>query len=50
VSREVTGYSSVRFSKDLPNADLPSAEREAVPLIADDLGRKVTVLLSEGAW
>jgi hypothetical protein len=25
VSRAVTGYSSVRFSKDLPNADLTSA-------------------------
>src|ERR1051325_4820440 len=45
VNREVTGYSTVRIG-----SDLPSAERQAVPLIADDLGRKVTSILSEGAW
>ena len=45
VNREVTGYSTVRIG-----SDLPSAERQAVPLIADDLGRKVTSILTEGAW
>ena len=45
VEREVTGYSTVRIG-----SDLPSAERQAVPLMADDLGRKVTSILSEGAW
>ncbi len=45
VDREVTGYSTVRVG-----SDLPSAERQALPLIADDLGRKVASILSEGAW
>ena len=45
VDREVTGYTTVRIG-----ADLSSAERQAVPLIADDLGRKIASILSEGAW
>ena len=45
VDREVTGYTTVRVGNDLP-----SAERQAVPLIADDLGRKIAFILSEGAW
>jgi len=45
VDREVSGYSTVRVG-----SDLPSAERQAVPLIADDLGRKVASILSEGSW
>ena len=45
VEREVTGYTTVRIG-----ADLSSAERQAVPLIADDLGRKIASILSEGAW
>jgi hypothetical protein len=45
LNREVTGYTTVRVG-----ADLPSAERQAVPLIADDLGRRVVSLLSEGPW
>ena len=45
VERDVTGISTVRIG-----ADLPSAERQAVPLIADDLGRKVASILSEGPW
>jgi len=45
VDREVTGYTTVRVGPDLP-----SAERQAVPLIADDLGRRVVSLLSEGSW
>jgi hypothetical protein len=45
LNREVTGYTTVRVG-----ADLSSAERQAVPLIADDLGRRVVSLLSEGPW
>jgi hypothetical protein len=45
VDRLVTGYTTVRVG-----SDLTSAERQAVPLIADDLGRKVTFILSEGEW
>lgn len=45
MDREVIGYSTVRVGPDLP-----SAERQAVPLIADDLARRVVSLLSEGAW
>jgi hypothetical protein len=45
MDRLVTGYTTVRIG-----SDLPSAERQAVPLIADDLGRKVASILSEGAW
>src|SRR5260221_4193065 len=45
VDRDVTGYSTVRVV-----SDLPSAEREAVPMIADNLGRRVASILSEGAW
>src|SRR3954469_9000500 len=45
VTREVSGNSTVRVG-----SDLPSAERQAVPLMADDLGRKVALILSEGVW
>jgi hypothetical protein len=45
LDRLVTGYTTVRIG-----SDLPSAERQALPLIADDLGRKVASLLSEGVW
>jgi hypothetical protein len=45
VDREVTGYTTVRVGPDLS-----SAERQAVPLIADDLARRVVSLLAEGVW
>jgi hypothetical protein len=45
MDRLVTGNTTVRIG-----SDLPSAERQALPLIADDIGRKVASLLSEGAW
>jgi hypothetical protein len=41
----VTGYTLIRVG-----ADLPSAERQAMPLLADDLARNVTALLAEGKW
>lgn len=31
-------------------SDLPSAERQIVPLVADDLAKKIVSLLSEGEW
>jgi hypothetical protein len=45
VDREVVGRTSVRVG-----ADLPSAERQALPLLADDWARKATSLLTEGSW
>lgn len=30
--------------------DLPSAERQALPLLAAELARRVTALVAEGAW
>lgn len=45
MNREVTGSTTVRIG-----SDLNSAERQAVPLSADDLGRKVASILSEGPW
>ncbi|HUA68375.1 MAG TPA: LptE family protein [Candidatus Saccharimonadales bacterium] len=31
-------------------SDLASAERQALPLLADDLARNITELLTEGSW
>ena len=45
VDREVTGRTTVRVG-----ADLPSADRQALPLLADDFARKATTLLVEGTW
>ena len=45
VDREVTGRTTVRVG-----SDLPSAERQALPLLADDLARNATTLLTEGTW
>jgi hypothetical protein len=41
----VKGYALVRVG-----SDLPSAERQAVPLMAEDLARNVTGLLVDGSW
>jgi hypothetical protein len=30
--------------------DLADAERQSLPLLAEDLARNVTVLLTEGTW
>jgi len=43
--RPVTGEILLRVG-----ADLASAERQALPLLATDLARKVTGLLADGAW
>ena len=45
LDREVTGRTTVRVG-----SDLPSAERQALPLLADDLARNATTLLTEGTW
>jgi hypothetical protein len=30
--------------------DLPSAERQSMPLAATDLARRITALLADGSW
>ncbi len=45
LDREVTGRTTVRVG-----ADLPSAERQAVPLLAADWAKQATALLVEGEW
>lgn len=45
LDQEVTGYTLVRVG-----SDLNSAEREALPLLAEDLARNVTSLLVDGTW
>jgi len=45
LDRDVTGRTTVRSGKDLP-----SAERQALPLLADDLAKNATTLLVEGKW
>lgn len=43
--RPLTGSTLVRIG-----SDLTSAERQALPLLAQDLARNVTSLLAEGTW
>jgi hypothetical protein len=43
--KPVTGYTLVRVG-----SDLASAERQAVPLLADDLAKNVTAMLVDGSW
>jgi hypothetical protein len=45
LEREVLGRTTLRTSMDLA-----SAERQAVPLLADDLAKNVTSLLVDGTW
>jgi hypothetical protein len=45
LDREVSGRTTIRAGQDLA-----SAERQAVPLLTDDLARNVTSLLVDGAW
>lgn len=44
-SREVRGRTSLRAGNDLT-----SAERQAMPLLTDDLAKKTTALLVDGTW
>ncbi len=45
LDREVGGRTTIRIGPDLT-----SAERQAVPLLAEDLARNVTSLLADGSW
>jgi hypothetical protein len=45
LDRNVAGHTTMRVG-----ADLSSAERQAAPLLADDLGRNITALLADGTW
>lgn len=43
--RDLQGRTTLR-----PGADFSSAERQAVPLLAEDLARNITSLLVDGTW
>lgn len=45
LKRKVVGQSTLRVGDDLG-----SAERQAIPLVAEDLARNATALLVEGQW
>jgi len=45
LDQEVTGYTLVRVGMDLT-----SAERQALPLLAEDLAKNVTARLADGGW
>jgi len=45
LDRVVTGYTPVRAG-----SDLAGAERQALPLLAEDLAKTVTALLVDGTW
>jgi hypothetical protein len=45
LDRPVTGRSDIRVG-----SDLVSAERQALPLVAEDLARRATSLLTDGSW
>jgi hypothetical protein len=45
IERDVQGRTTLR-----PGADFSSAERQAVPLLAEDLARNITSLLVDGSW
>jgi hypothetical protein len=45
LAQPVNGYTLIRV-----NTDLTSTERQALPLLAQDLARNVTSLLVDGSW
>lgn len=45
LDKPVSGYTIMRFT-----SDLPSAERQALPLLAGDLAKNVTSMLADGSW
>jgi hypothetical protein len=45
LDRKVQGYSDIRISDNLG-----SAERQALPLVAEDVARNATALLVDGSW
>ena len=45
VDRQVTGRTTIRVG-----SDMTSAERQAIPLLAEDLARNATSVLVDGSW
>jgi len=45
LDKDVSGYTLVRVG-----SDLTSAERQALSLLAEDLAKKITASLADGAW
>jgi hypothetical protein len=45
LEEDVTGYTLIRVG-----SDLSGTERQALPLLADDLARRIKDLLADGAW
>jgi hypothetical protein len=45
LDKDVSGYTLVHVGSDLADA-----ERQSMPLLAEDLARNVTQMLAEGAW
>lgn len=45
LDQPVSGFTLIRVG-----SDLPSAERQGLPLLAEDLARNITALLAEGKW
>ena len=43
--RAVSGYTIIRVG-----SDLTSVERQAMPLLAEDLAKNISMLLTEGSW
>lgn len=45
LNRQVRGHTTVRIG-----SDLTTAERQSIPLLAEDLARNITALLADGEW
>ena len=45
LDKDIRGFTLVNVG-----SDLASSEREALPLLADDLARNITIALTEGGW
>ena len=45
LDKDVSGHTLIHVG-----ADLASAERQALPQLADDLAQNINELISEGAW
>ena len=45
LDKDIKGHTFIHIG-----ADLASAERQALPLLADDLAQNITELLTEGGW
>jgi hypothetical protein len=45
LDKDVNGYTLIQVG-----TDLAEAERQSLPLLAEDLARNITQLLTEGAW